>query len=85
MNPNRLLVRILRGDVRNVAFRDLIRLLHDLDFVESGGTGSHRVLTHIGVRELVNLQNEDGDAKPYQVRQIASIIRRYNLTVEESS
>jgi len=37
------------------------------------------------VRELVNLQHENGDAKPYQVRQIASIIRRYNLRLEESS
>jgi len=35
--------------------------------------------------ELVNLQNENGDAKHYQVRQVANIIRRYNLKLEESS
>lgn len=79
------LARILRGDVANVAFGDLVQLLVDLDFHESGGRGSHRVFTRLGVFEIVNLQHEKGDAKPYQVRQIASIIRRYNLGLEEGS
>jgi predicted RNA binding protein YcfA (HicA-like mRNA interferase family) len=85
MNSHRLLDRILRGDVANIAFRDLIQLLLDLGFLESGGRGSHRVFTRLGVRELVNLQNENGDAKHYQVRQVANIVRRYNLKLEESS
>ena len=85
MNSHRLLARIFRGDVANIALRDLTQLLLDLGFVESGGRGSHRVFTRLGVRDLVNLQNENGDAKQYQVRQVANIIRRYNLTLEESS
>jgi predicted RNA binding protein YcfA (HicA-like mRNA interferase family) len=85
MNSRRLLARILRGEVANIAFGDLVQLLIDLGFTETGGRGSHHVYIQMGVRELVNLQHENGDAKPYQVRQIASIIRRYNLRLEESS
>ena len=85
MNSNRLLARILRGAVANITFRDLLQLLLDLGFVESGGRESHRVFTRSDVREMVNLQNENGDAKQYQVRQVANIIRRYNLKLKERS
>lgn len=36
-----------------------------------------------GIPELVNLQDEKGQAKRYQVRQVATLVRRYDLTVEE--
>ena len=42
MTPRRLLARILRGDVGNVAFVDLVRLIEALGFEEIGGRGSHR-------------------------------------------
>ena len=83
MNSRRLRARILRGDVGNVAIGDLVQLLLDLDFRETGGRGSHRVFARAGVIELVNLQVEKGDAKLYQVRQVASLIRRYNLQLKE--
>src|SRR5438105_2096725 len=72
MRPARLLVRIRRGDVRNVAFSDLVRLLRALGFQEVGGRGSHRVFAHPKVVELVNVQEEHGAAKPYQVRHVAN-------------
>ena len=83
MNSRRLCARILRGEVGNVAFGDLVQLLLDLDFRESSGRGSHRVFTRAGVIELVNLQVEKGDAKLYQVRQVANLIRQYNLKLKE--
>ena len=73
----------MRGETANVRFRDLIQLLLDLGFRETGGRGSHRVFSHLGVTDLVNLQKVNGDAKLYQVRQIASNIRQYNLKLEE--
>jgi len=36
-----------------------------------------------GVAELVNLQPEKGQAKPYQVRQVATLVRRYDLQLED--
>jgi hypothetical protein len=33
--------------------------------------------------ELVNLQTERGQAKRYQVRQVMSLVRKYDLSLEE--
>ncbi len=35
-----------------------------------------------GVVELVNLQEVQAQAKPYQVRQVAGLARRYDLHLE---
>jgi predicted RNA binding protein YcfA (HicA-like mRNA interferase family) len=81
MKPNKLIARIRRADVSNVSFDDLLRLVEVLGFREVGGKGSHRVFTRPGVAELINLQTVRGDAKPYQVRQVADLIRRYKLSM----
>ena len=57
-------------------------MLRALGFDETGGRGSHRVFTRPGVAELINLQDSDGQAKPYQVRQVAAVVRQYNLDLE---
>jgi hypothetical protein len=40
VRPERLLERILRGDIANVDFSDLVRLVEALGFREIGGKGS---------------------------------------------
>ena len=40
------------------------------------------MFARLGVIELVNLQEEKGQAKRYQVRQIVTLVRRYDLHVE---
>ena len=47
--------------------------------------GSHHIFVHPQVRELVNLQNVGGKAKPYQVRQFLRLVERYNLTMGDES
>ena len=83
MRPAQVLNRTLRGEVANIDFVDLVNLVLALGFVEVGGRGSHRVFARVGVKELINLQAERGQAKPYQVRQIATVVRRYDLTLED--
>ena len=83
MRPATLLDRIRRGDVANVDFADLVRLLIALGFREGGGRGSHRVFVRDGIAQLVNLQEERGQAKRYQVRQVATLIRQYDLHLED--
>jgi predicted RNA binding protein YcfA (HicA-like mRNA interferase family) len=85
MRPARLLVRITRGDLGNVSFSDLVRLVEVLGFRELGGRGSHRTFESPTVRELINLQSVGGQAKRYQVRQVAELVRRYDLRIEEES
>jgi hypothetical protein len=48
-----------------------------------GVKGSHHILVHPGVRELLNLQNVGGKVKPYQVRQFLELVERYNLVLED--
>jgi predicted RNA binding protein YcfA (HicA-like mRNA interferase family) len=85
MKPERLLPRILSGNVNNVAFADLVTLLLALGFRQIGGKGSHRIFARPGVTELVNLQEEAGEAKPYQIRQVVALVRRYHLEVEDNT
>ena len=66
-----------------MSFSDLVVLLGALGFEEVGGRGSHRVFRGPGVTELLTLQEVRGQAKPYQVRQVALLVRRYNLKLED--
>jgi predicted RNA binding protein YcfA (HicA-like mRNA interferase family) len=46
-------------------------------------SGSHHIFSHPDIPELVNLQAEQGEAKPYQIRQFLRIVERHNLKLEE--
>ena len=54
-----------------------------LDFGFLVINGSHHIYIHTDIPELVNLQNVNGQAKPYQVKQLLRLIERYNLQMEE--
>ena len=84
MKPSRLLVRLSNGAVTNVDFSDAQLLLEALGFEEVRVTGSHHVYVRPDIPEQLNLQNRRGQAKPYQLRQLISLVKRYNLTVEEN-
>jgi len=75
----KLLQQILRGGSdANIRFDDLRDLLLSLGFVERT-RGSHHVFARPGIEDLVNLQRDGSKAKPYQVRQVRSVITRYGL------
>ncbi|HEX5714560.1 MAG TPA: type II toxin-antitoxin system HicA family toxin [Thermoanaerobaculia bacterium] len=76
---NILLQRILGGQSdANIRFDELRRLLAGLGF-EERIRGSHHIFVKPGVEQLINLQREGSSAKPYQVRQVRSMILRYKL------
>lgn len=75
----RLLQRILsRRSDANIRFDDLRSLLRNLGFAERI-SGSHHIFRKQGVVERLNLQRDDGHAKPYQVRQVRRVILKYKL------
>ncbi|MEI2690305.1 MAG: type II toxin-antitoxin system HicA family toxin [Anaerolineae bacterium] len=79
----KLLLQILRGTSdANIAFDDLRWLLQRLDF-EERIRGSHHMFRREGIEEKINLQSEGNKAKPYQVRQVRSIIVKYRLGEDE--
>lgn len=54
-----------------------------LGFQVARTEGSHHILTHPDLSELLNLQEVKGEAKPYQVRQLLRLIERYDLCLED--
>ena len=66
----------------NVAFADLRSLVEDLGFELRRVSGSHHIFAHPDIPELLNLQDAQGQAKPYQVRQLLRLIERYDLKLE---
>ena len=75
----KLLEQILLGNSdANVDFDELCQLLVRLGF-EMRVRGSHHIFRKQGVEERINLQRDGGKAKVYQVRQVRSVILRYNL------
>ena len=83
VRPEALLRRLLAGSFTNVAFDDARRLLEALGFDELRVRGSHHVYARPGITELPNLQDHGGQAKPYQLRQLMALVRRYDLRIEE--
>jgi len=47
--------------------------------------GSHHIYAHADVPELLNVQSRHGQAKPYQVREFAKFVERYNLEIEDGT
>ena len=41
--------------------------------------GSHRIFTRDGVEEILNLQPRGSMAKPYQVKQVRTVLVRYKV------
>ena len=79
---SKVLERVLSGRAdANIHFDDLRSLLIRLGF-EERSRASHHIFVREGVEDLVNLQREGHMAKPYQVRQVRSVITKYALEQE---
>jgi predicted RNA binding protein YcfA (HicA-like mRNA interferase family) len=77
---DRTLQQVVSGTAdANVNFDDLRHLLTHLGF-EERIRGSHHLFRKSGIAEMVNLQRDGAQAKPYQVRQVRRLILEYRLT-----
>ena len=74
----------IKKNPKNVRFHTLCKVTESFGFVCRGGKGSHRVYIRRGCKEILNFQNINGKAKPYQVRQFIKIIEKYSLMEEEN-
>ncbi len=83
MNKRRVLKKILAGS-RNIRFGDLVALVGTLGFQLARVNRSHHIFQHPLVREAVNLQDVNGEAKPYQVRQVVGLIETYGLSLDRN-
>lgn len=75
--------RILFGTSdTKIAFAELCFLLRNLEFNERI-KGSHHIFYRDNVEEIINIQEKNGKAKPYQVKQVRTILLRYRLGVSD--
>ena len=80
MDRHKLLAKILNNP-RNVNFADFCNLIESFGFELDRISGSHHIYKRAGIRQLINVQNVGGTAKPYQVKQFLEIIEQHNLTL----
>ncbi|MCB9263202.1 MAG: type II toxin-antitoxin system HicA family toxin [Flavobacteriales bacterium] len=76
---SKILQKILTGlSDANIPFSDLINLLIKLGFTVRIN-GSHYIFSKNEVKEIINLQQKNGFAKPYQIKQVRELIIKYGL------
>ncbi|MFN6560989.1 MAG: type II toxin-antitoxin system HicA family toxin [Nostoc sp. ChiSLP01] len=78
----KLLDKVLSG-YRNIQFHKLITLVEAFGFSLSRINGSHHIFAHPNINDLANLQNRNGKAIPYQIRQFLTLIEEYGLTFDD--
>ena len=82
MNHRKRLQQIIQSP-NNVRFADMVRLVEAFGFRLLRTSASQHIFGKTGIPEQLNLQNVDGKAKLYQIRQFLKIVERYNLTLEQ--
>lgn len=82
MNKKKALQKILSGS-KNVRFKEAIGIAEAFGFRLDRISGSHYIFVHREVPDLLNLQNINGKAKPYQIKQLLRIVEKYNLHMED--
>jgi predicted RNA binding protein YcfA (HicA-like mRNA interferase family) len=80
----RFLQKLLSGS-KNIRFTEAVACAEAFGFRLSRIHGSHHIYVHANVPELLNLQNVNGQAKPYQIKQLLRLIERYNLPMEDGT
>jgi predicted RNA binding protein YcfA (HicA-like mRNA interferase family) len=66
-----------------VRFSEAIALAEAFGFRLDRINGSHHIFIHPEIPELLNLQNDNGKAKPYQIKQLLQLVEEYNLQLGE--
>ena len=80
MNKLKLLQKIFNSQ-KNVRFEDFVLILEMFGFECDRISGSHHIYKRIGIPELINIQNVNGTAKPYQIKQFFCLVEKYDLKI----
>lgn len=82
MNRRGILKKILAGS-KNIRFEEMVALVEAFGFHLSRIKGSYHIFVHAGIAELVNLQEVDGEAKIFQIKQFLNLVKKHNLQMEK--
>jgi predicted RNA binding protein YcfA (HicA-like mRNA interferase family) len=81
MTKKEKLIQKIKNNPDNVSFDDLCHAIEMFGFKRKGGVGSHKFYVHNGIQGALNIQERNGKAKSYQVKQFLKIIEEYKLKV----
>ena len=62
----------------SIRFEDACRIAELIGFSRKGGQGSHAVYGRDDEIKLLNFQNRNGTIKPYQLRQLQDMVKKYD-------
>jgi hypothetical protein len=79
MGKKEKLFESAKNSVKNFKFNDLIKLAEYYGFVLKRQKGSHTMMKHTKEQIFMNFQDKNGEAKPYQVKQLLDAIEEFNL------
>ena len=82
MNKKKLLSRIMNNQ-KNVPYNDFTTVVVAFGFNCTRREGSHQIFKNATVTEFINLHEENGKAKPYQIKQFLSLVEKYKLKLGE--
>ena len=64
---------------KNISATDMKFFLDKIGATHKKTTGSHTLYTIDNIPELINIQPKNGKIKPYQVKEIRNIIKKYRI------
>ena len=82
MNKKKVFEHMINSP-KSIRFNDFVTVAESFGFRCSRQEGSHRIFKNPTVAELINLQDDNGKAKPYQIKQFLSIVEKNNLKIED--
>ena len=82
MNKRKLLARLLNNR-KNVKYSDFVELIETFGFTHMRSNGSHNIFKNEVAAEIINIQNEKSEVKPYQIKQFLAIVEKYNFQMED--
>ena len=73
------IINKLTNNNKNIKYSYFCNIIESFGFLCKRQRGSHRIYSRIGISELINIQNVNGEVKPYQVKQFLYLVNKYNL------
>lgn len=78
MDKKEILNKLINNN-KNIKYFYFCSIIESFGFVCKRQRGSHRIYSRIGISELINIQNVNGEVKPYQVKQFLYLVNKYNV------
>ncbi len=82
MKARKTYEKLLAGS-RNIRFEDFCKVVRAFGYRLDRTRGSHHIFEHPQATRPLNLQNDRGAAKPYQIRQFLRDVEEFQLTMND--